>query len=303
MYNGIINVAKEAGFTSFDVVAKLRGILGQKKIGHTGTLDPQATGVLPVCLGNGTKLVDMITDRSKEYRARVLLGVSTDTEDTTGNVIKKDEADFYKCNEEEFIGRIRTVTAEFIGGYFQVPPMYSAIKMDGKRLYELARAGAEVERKPRWVDIYEIEIESIDLPYFTMRVHCGKGTYIRSLCRDIGEKLGCQACMDKLVRTGVGVFKLEDSLTLSRIEQYKKDGTLDRYIINVDAMFEEYPQIDVPAEYEKLIKNGNKIPCFQKVSGEMLRVYFDNIFFGIYRVDADNNCFSPVKMFPPGGSD
>lgn len=182
MYNGIINVYKESGFTSHDVVAKLRGILHQKKIGHTGTLDPEATGVLPVCLGNATRLCDMITDKSKEYRAVLLLGISTDTEDATGKILSRKAVNVTAKDIEKTIN-------SFVGKYNQVPPMYSALKVNGQKLCDLARKGVEIERKPREVFIYDIIIEKIDIPEVTMTVKCSKGTYIRSLCRDIGEKL------------------------------------------------------------------------------------------------------------------
>ena len=179
MYNGIINVYKESGFTSHDVVAKLRGILHQKKIGHTGTLDPEATGVLPVCLGNATRLCDIITDKSKEYRAVLLLGISTDTEDATGKILSRKAVNVTEKDIEKTIN-------SFVGKYNQVPPMYSALKVNGQKLCDLARKGVEIERKPREVFIYDIIIEKIDIPEVTMTVKCSKGTYIRSLCRDIG---------------------------------------------------------------------------------------------------------------------
>ena len=193
MYDGMINVCKEKGFTSHDVVAKLRGILHQKKIGHTGTLDPDATGVLPVCLGKGTKLCDMITDRDKTYRAVMMLGRTTDTQDISGQILTEKAVN---VDERE----VRDAAVSFVGDYMQIPPMYSAIKVDGKKLYELARAGQEVERKARHVVINALNITEIQLPYVTMEVTCSKGTYIRTLCQDIGEKLGCGACMTELVR-------------------------------------------------------------------------------------------------------
>ena len=180
MINGIINVHKEEGFTSHDVVAKLRGICGQKKIGHTGTLDPMATGVLPVCLGSGTKVCDMLTDKDKEYVAELLLGCTTDTQDVTGEVLSQCEVN---VSEEA----VREAVMSFVGDYQQVPPMYSALKVNGKKLYELAREGKEVERKARPVRILEIEILDMPLPVVKMRVACSKGTYIRTLCADIGE--------------------------------------------------------------------------------------------------------------------
>ena len=178
MMNGIVVVDKAAGFTSHDVVAKMRGICGQRKIGHTGTLDPMATGVLPVCLGNATKLCDMLADKDKEYVARLLLGVETDTQDVTGQVTARRDV---ALTEEQ----VRSAAASFVGEYLQVPPMYSALKVDGKKLYELARQGIEVERKKRNVTIHEISIQKVSLPRVRMRVHCSKGTYIRTLCHDI----------------------------------------------------------------------------------------------------------------------
>ena len=172
MYDGIINVYKEKGFTSFDVVAKMRGILGQKKVGHTGTLDPEAEGVLPVCVGKGTRLCDMLTDRDKTYEATLLLGMETDTQDTTGTVLS--ETDASGLTEEA----VREAVLCFVGDYDQIPPMYSALKVNGRKLCDLARQGVEVERKPRPVKIYDITIRSIRLPEVVMTVSCSKGTYI-----------------------------------------------------------------------------------------------------------------------------
>ncbi len=193
MYNGILNVYKEKGYTSHDVVALLRGILKQKKIGHTGTLDPLAEGVLPVCLGTGTKLCDMLTDREKEYEAILLLGISTDTQDITGTVLQKKEVNLPEKAVEQAV-------FSFLGEYNQIPPMYSAIKVEGKKLYELAREGKEIERKARKVGIFSIQILSMDLPKVHIRVSCSKGTYIRTLCHDIGKVLGVGGCMEALVR-------------------------------------------------------------------------------------------------------
>ena len=188
--DGVIVIRKEKGFTSHDVVAKLRGILHMKKIGHTGTLDPDAEGVLPVALGKATRLVDMITDKEKTYEAVMRLGVVTDTQDMSGTVLSQTTE--LSVTEEELC----TVVSSFVGDYMQVPPMYSALKVNGKKLYELAREGKTVERKPRPVHFYEIEILDISFPLVRFRVTCSKGTYIRTLCHDIGEKLGCGASMD-----------------------------------------------------------------------------------------------------------
>ncbi|NMB43642.1 MAG: tRNA pseudouridine(55) synthase TruB, partial [Clostridiales bacterium] len=215
MINGIINVYKEPGYTSHDVVAKLRGILRQKKIGHTGTLDPQAKGVLPVCLGNATKVSGLLTDRSKSYQVVGLLGTVTDTQDIHGKVIESKRVDIKKYD------LIQTIKS-FVGEYNQIPPMYSAIKIDGKKLYDYARQGKEVERKPRKVFIDSIEILDInmDAGEFKLLVDCSKGTYIRTLVHDIGQKLACGACMKDLLRTRVGEFNLSSSKTLSQIEEH-----------------------------------------------------------------------------------
>ena len=201
MKSGIINVYKEAGYTSFDVVAKMRGILGIKKIGHTGTLDPDATGVLPVCIGKATKVCDLLTDKDKTYEAVMRLGVVTDTQDMTGQVLEEHAV---TVTEDA----VRRAVGQFVGQIEQVPPMYSALKVGGQKLCNLARKGIEVERKPRPVTIYEIRIKNIALPLVTMEVHCSKGTYIRTLCADIGEVLGVGACMESLVRTRVSGMHL-----------------------------------------------------------------------------------------------
>lgn len=297
MYNGIINIYKEAGFTSHDVVAKMRGICGQKKIGHTGTLDPQATGVLPVCLGSGTKLCDMLTDKDKEYVAELLLGVTTDTQDTTGEVFEKKSVE---ATEEE----VREAVMSFVGPYAQVPPMYSALKVDGKKLYELARAGKEVERKARPVTIHEIEILEVKLPVVKMRVACSKGTYIRTLCADIGEKLGCGGTMQSLLRTKVERFVLEDAITLSQLEQLRDEGKIGDVLVPVDKVFAECPILHVRADLAKLLENGNAIYPNQTeekkyyAPGKQVRFYRnDESFAGIYAYDDKEKRYKPVKMF------
>lgn len=292
MYNGIINIYKEKGFTSHDVVAKLRGILKQKKIGHTGTLDPDAVGVLPVCLGSGTRLCDMLTDRSKEYEAVMLLGITTDTEDSSGEVLTKKSVN---VTEEELCAAIMS----FIGEYGQIPPMYSAIKVNGRKLYELAREGQVIERKPRTVIINNIEIISINLPYVSFRVSCGKGTYIRSLCRDIGEKLGCGACMESLIRTRSGDFKIETAHTLKEIEDFAARNTIDGIIYPVDSVFTGYPLINVTGRNAVLVSNGNKFPIASGMPEGIVRVYMEGRFAGVYEA-CEDGFYKPVKMFLNG---
>ena len=223
--DGVINVYKEAGWTSFDVVAKMRGILKIRKIGHTGTLDPAATGVLPVCVGKGTKKVESFMADDKVYRAVMLLGVVTDSQDMTGSILMRSEVN---STEAEAAEAVRS----FIGGYDQLPPMYSAKKVNGKKLVDLARKGLEVERKPRFVNIMNIDIDEIELPRVTMTVTCSKGTYIRTLCHDIGQKLGCGAAMESLVRTRVGRFRIEDAVTLEQLEKFRDEDRLEEVVIN-----------------------------------------------------------------------
>ena len=232
MYHGMINVYKEKGFTSHDVVAKLRGICKQKKIGHTGTLDPDAVGVLPVCLGTATKVCDMLTDRDKEYIARLRLGITTDTQDLPGKVLSQGEI---RVSAEE----AAQVICGFRGEQQQIPPMYSALKVNGKKLYELARQGKEVERSPRPVTVHEIEILEEDMPEFTIRVRCSKGTYIRTLCHDIGQRLGCGAAMASLIRSRAGEFAVEDSRTLGQLQELADQGRLMEAVVPVERLFEE----------------------------------------------------------------
>lgn len=299
--NGIINVYKEKGYTSFDVVAKLRGILRIKKIGHTGTLDPDAEGVLPVCVGNATRLCDMLTDKSKEYIAVMRLGTVTDTQDMTGRVLRQQEV---TCRETQ----VREAVLSFVGEYDQLPPMYSALKVNGQKLCDLARQGKEVERTPRRIHIHEIEILKIDLPCVTMRVHCSKGTYIRTLCQDIGEKIGCGACMQSLVRTRVDRFTLKDAVKLSRIEAYRDEGRLDELVIPVDAVFTQYPAVRAVQEAQKLLDNGNPLFVEQTdmdpelketlTDGQRVRVYNrDGIFCGLYRYTETEKRLKPEKIF------
>lgn len=254
--DGIINVYKEAGFTSHDVVAKLRGILKQKKIGHTGTLDPAATGVLPVCCGKATKVCELLTDKDKSYRAVCRLGVETDTQDMTGTVLK--EYDTAGIDEHQ----IRECISKFVGEIQQIPPMYSALKVNGRKLYELAREGKVIERKPRKIVISQIDLIETDLENktFTMDVTCSKGTYIRTLCHDIGKELGIGAAMENLVRTRVSVFDIEDALTLSDIEFLSKEepDIFKEKVYTVDSLF-DYKRLNVAGDGIRYLQNGNTL--------------------------------------------
>lgn len=300
MLNGIIIVNKEKDFTSHDVVAKLRGILKQKKIGHTGTLDPQAQGVLPVCLGNATKLCDVLTDKKKEYVATLLLGITTDTEDMTGTVLTQNEV---TVTEE----KVREVVASFVGKSMQVPPMYSALKVNGKKLYELAREGKVVEREARPIEVYELEILSMDLPRVELRVFCSKGTYIRTLCADIGAKLGCGGSMESLLRTRVEDFYLKQAHTLSEIEEIRDKEALDTIVIPVDEVFGYLPKIHMKPEFAIMIENGNTCPVSTIVeddllpeNGQRFLMYHSNgLFYGIYEYVEKDGLLKPYKMFIP----
>lgn len=306
MYNGIINVYKEAGYTSHDVVARLRGICKQKKIGHTGTLDPDAVGVLPVCLGNGTRLCDMLTDRQKEYVAVLRLGLATDTQDISGKVLSEKEV---TISPED----VKKIIMSFQGDLLQTPPMYSALKVNGQKLYELARQGKEVERVARSITVYEIEILEEAHPDYTIRVSCSKGTYIRTLCHDIGQQAGCGAVMASLTRTRVGEFKIEDAYTISRLEEFAKEETLSERVTSVEKMFESLMDILVREEGMKALNNGNQLTADEILSisgqavetlsiqdGQEFKVYsFEKSFFGIYKYEENRRLFSPVKMFFP----
>ena len=273
--NGILCINKPEGFTSFDVVAKLRGILRTKKIGHAGTLDPMATGVLPVFVGNATKACDIMPDSSKAYRASFRLGQQTDTQDSTGNIIRTSEVN---CSKADVI----SVLPDFTGDIMQIPPMYSAVSVNGKRLYELARQGIEVEREGRNITIYNIENIKINNPFVSMKVTCSKGTYIRSLCYDIGEKLGVYAAMTELNRAETSVFKQEDSINIKDLtsENYSQ------YLISIEEALNHYERININHKYAKLLVNGVRVGDTRytndKVENEKLyRVYDGEKFLGL----------------------
>ena len=298
MINGVLNIYKEKGYTSHDVVAKLRGIVGQKKIGHTGTLDPDAVGVLPVCLGKATKLCDMLTDKNKTYETVMLLGKVTDTQDISG--ITLSEGDTSNLDERT----VKTAILSFLGDYMQIPPMYSALKVNGKKLYELAREGIEIERKARPVHILEIQIKEIQLPRVRMEVTCSKGTYIRTLCHDIGAKLGCGACMEELIRTKVSRFNIKDSLTLEQVAKLMKADQLEAHMVAIDEMFSDYEAVALKDEFVSLVYNGNVFfpkhlqRHLELTDEKMVRVYDGNgEFIAIYRFIKNKNLFKIVKMF------
>ncbi len=265
--NGVININKPLGITSHDVVYRLRRLLSIKKIGHTGTLDPDASGVLPMCIGRATKVADMLTAKDKQYIAEVTLGSATDTLDASGVVTEMAEV---SVSQED----IRRAVAEFVGDIEQIPPMYSAIKVDGKKLYELARDGVEIERRPRQVRIDNIEILDIELENnrFTMRVDCSKGTYIRTLCDDIGRSLGCFAHMSGLERTKSGIFDISASYTLEEVERMFGEGNIS-FLVPVDEIFAEFPRLTLSQRKAKLMCNGVRVSAQGIDDGTTYRVY------------------------------
>ncbi len=308
--NGIINIYKEEGYTSFDVIAILRGITGTGKCGHTGTLDPMATGVLPVAFGKATKVCSLITDWDKEYEAEMLLGRTTDTLDITGTTISEREV---SVSESE----IKKAIMKYLGGYDQMPPMYSALKVDGKRLYDIARSGGEVERTPRRVSIPRIEILSIDIPDVRFKVLCSKGTYIRSLCDDIGYDLGCGACMKSLVRTKVGPYAIVDAVKISELESFAQENGKEaiassKYINSTDSVFYDLPAVKVKENAVSALENGNKLKrsdvegfaaarsdmgSDDKDNRDRIRVYFPNGAFAAVYMKAEGGLYKPEKMF------
>lgn len=280
--NGVIVVNKPEGFTSHDVVAKLRGILKTRRIGHSGTLDPMATGVLPIFVGRATRACEFATAENKTYCAEMLLGIQTDTQDITGNVLSERPVNI----DDE---KLSSVINSFRGEISQIPPMYSAIKVDGKKLYELARAGIEVERKSRNITIHEIKFSRIGDNKVSIEAEVSKGTYIRTLCDDIGEALGCGATLTKLTRIKSGAFTLDDANTLEEIQE--KGEALLR---PVDSLFSEFPRISVDEKGAFRIKNGADFP-FEGEDGKY-RVYGeDNEFLMLGEIE--NNILKTIKSF------
>ncbi|MFA7636639.1 MAG: tRNA pseudouridine(55) synthase TruB [Monoglobales bacterium] len=258
--NGIVNIYKPAGITSHSAVNKVRRILGIKKVGHTGTLDPDAEGVLPICIGKGTKLAGLLTDADKAYRAVIKLGIVTDTQDASGEILSECSPDI---SEREFADAVNS----FIGKTEQIPPMYSALKVNGRKLCDLARQGIEVERKPREITIFSIEISAFDGQTATLDVACSKGTYIRTLCHDIGQKLGCGAIMQSLIRTKSGVFEIKNSVSF---EEFEKNP--EKFIMPPDKIFSHLPEFIADESQTHKIKNGIRIDADTE-NGKTYRVY------------------------------
>jgi tRNA pseudouridine55 synthase len=287
--DGILLVIKPPGMTSFDVVAWLRTLTGIKKTGHAGTLDPSACGLIPVCFGKGTKTIDYFQRFDKSYRAEMVLGISTNSQDGDGEIVEESSI-------RPDMNTILRVLQEFAGEYEQIPPMFSAVKINGKRLYELARKGIEIERRGRKVSINSIKLlySKMDLknPVLRFDVSCSKGTYIRTLCHDIGQKLGCGAYMSFLVRTQVGPFSLSEGFTLEEIKKYCYEGRLSQALLSTDTLFMDYPAIIFDKSDIKKYINGLSVQYTGKEINPTVsnvRAYTEaGLFLGIGSVSIDN---------------
>ena len=289
---GVINIYKEKGFTSHDVVNIVRKTLGRVKTGHTGTLDPDAEGVLPICVGKATKLADYIAADIKEYKAEITLGITTTTEDISGDVIEKRAVE---SSEEE----VKSAINSFVGEYNQTPPMYSAIKVNGKKLYELAREGKEIERKTRLINIYKIrDIKALGNNKYEFYVLCSKGTYIRTLCKDIGEKLGCGGCMSDLTRTRSGNFYIEDSIKINDFKDMVSQNKLNEILLPVEKVLSNYKTANIDSKAEKFVLNGNKISVSyideKNIKETKVVANFNNRVVGVYEVLGD--FIKPITM-------
>ncbi len=295
--DGIMVINKPENYTSFDVVAVMRKLLKTKKIGHAGTLDPMATGVLPILAGNATKIQNLLQGSSKEYRAKFRLGLITDTEDTSGKILKKNPVN---VNVET----LKKVTSAFVGEIKQVPPMYSAIKKDGVRLYSLARQGIDVSREKRVVTIDDIKLENYneEMQEATMLVRCSKGTYIRTLCADIGAQLGCGAAMSGLERTRVGSFTLEKSITLDRAKELASENKLDKLLLSIDSVLSKYNAVKVTdAQTVRFLNGGglalDRISIKDAQDSQKLKVYgTDGKLLGLGIVNVTKKEMSVYKL-------
>jgi len=289
---GVLNIYKEKGYTSHDVVAIIRKIVKTKKVGHTGTLDPDATGVLPICLGRATKLAEYLASADKTYIAEVILGVETNTGDISGDVIVKKPVIF---DQDAIVNAVNSFSFNARGEYMQIPPMYSAIKIGGRKLYELARKGEIIDRPARPVIIHKIHVQSFapEKNAFTIEVECSKGTYIRSLAADIGHMLGCGGTMGELVRTRSGVFSIDNAIKLDMLKEIAQNGQLEKSILSVDALL-PYPKVYVTGHELTLAANGNPLPLSvagaPAAQGGAFWICCDNGIIGLYTNDSKKLC-------------
>ena len=281
--DGLFNIYKESGMTSFDVVSRIRKITNTRSVGHSGTLDPNATGVLVVAVGKATKVIEYMENDDKIYNAELKLGLETDTEDIWGNILKENDLKDYDLSFE----RVSEVIKSFIGKQVQVPPMYSALKVNGKKLYELARVGQEIERKGREIEIFDIYNIKMEADKVSFTVHCSKGTYIRTLCKDIGEKIGCGATMSKLERIKAGNFLSSNSV---KIEDIKNNP--EKYIIDLESVLEKFEIIDLDEKEAKQYMNGIKIKK-EGLKDGLYRVHIGGKLYGICTIS--NEIIKPCK--------
>lgn len=291
--SGVLVVNKAPGLTSFQVVAHVRRLLRAPKVGHGGTLDPQAAGVLPILVNEATKLTPYLADHTKEYIATVQLGVATDTQDFAGTILR--EAPVPALTQ----AALQEVLARFVGQIQQVPPMYSALHVGGRRLYELARQGLEVKREPRPVMIYALSLESLELPFFTIRVVCGKGTYVRTLCADIGEAIGCGGVLERLIRTRVGLYSLEAALPWSEVAEARDGAALWSRLLSPDSAVSHFPAIRLADEAAAALLNGQTVRIPEPApSGEALVRLYDpwGAFLGLGRVVRAGNAVKPERI-------
>lgn len=298
--DGIIILDKPEDFTSFDMVAKMRRLLGTRKVGHAGTLDPMATGVLPIFVGRATKCCDILPNQNKRYTATFQLGYTTDTLDATGRVLTRTEVSATKEDVEKALESFR-------GEIMQLPPMYSAIQINGKRLYDLARQGIEIEREKRPVTITELNLLSADdaQHIYQIDVACSKGTYIRTLCADIGEALGCGATMTALRRTEAAGFSIADSITLEEAEKLSEEGTLTERLLPIRTVFESLPALHLASRQQTLFQNGvkldlarlNEMKTMQGYTGDIRVMGEDDVFLGISVADWENGELKMKKLF------
>ena len=288
MANGILVIDKPAGWTSQDVAAKLRGVFHERRVGHGGTLDPMATGVLPIFIGRATRAAEFAESAEKEYLAGLRLGTVTDTQDTSGNVLATHPV---TVTREE----VEAAMQRFLGPIEQIPPMYSAIKINGQKLYELARKGKEVERRPRSITIHELELQAGGGAEYHLRVRCSKGTYVRTLCHDLGAALGCGGCMSSLRRIRAGSFTLQQALTMQQVLEFAAEHDPQQLLMPADALFAEFPPLIVTMGQAAKLKNGAQIKDWQSAPGTY-RVYAeDSEFLLLGRVE--NGILTTIKSF------
>lgn len=297
--SGVLIINKHEGVTSHRIISSIRKLYNTSRVGHTGTLDPMATGVLPVLLGRAAKASDYLMNHDKEYICEMKLGITTDTEDITGEILSR--SDDIPTEAE-----VLSACEEFVGSIWQIPPMYSAVKIDGRKLVDIAREGGEVERKPRNVEIYSLDVKKVSDDVYSMRVACSKGTYIRTLCSDIGKKLGCGATMQSLIRTRTGKFTLDDCVTIEQLDNMTQE---ERFALtrSTESLFEDIPEVRIPDYYVKLVRGGTSL--FQKKlktdfeSGTLLRLKNNGEFIALGRADTDDDgraVIRPEKLFSLG---